>query len=78
MRKSIIYAKNNSISFIFLAAVYSKYYTNSDYALNVLRKPRSINDMVIKIELRIFGVYAYYAKKIRKTTYVLKNVLTKN
>ena len=36
--------KNNSISFIFLATVYSKYYTNSDSALNVLRKPRSIND----------------------------------
>ena len=34
----------NCTPFIFLATVYSKHYTNSDYALNVLQKPRSIND----------------------------------
>ena len=37
--------RSNPLSpFIILATVYSKHYTNSDYALNVLRRPRSIND----------------------------------
>ena len=30
--------------FIFVVSVYSKYYTNSDYTLNMLQKPRPIND----------------------------------
>ena len=39
--------------FIFVATVYSKHYTNCNYALNVLQKPLSMT-MVIKIELGIF------------------------
>ena len=30
--------------YIYLATVYNKHYTNSGYALDVLRRPRSIND----------------------------------